>query len=164
MSRREKIYKLSTPIATIRTKMFIVSAKLENADSLIAQIRQEGLERLNRLCANNPQGGVPSYMSQIERVRDIFAGNEVYTPIPPGDSSAHRSLSDSNAQNQILRDSNAQNQEVRVICYDCRQELDNLPQFQIERHGGTITLCADCHEYEKHEIRWQNDGMFTFHD
>jgi len=63
MSGREKIYKISTPINTIRTKMSVVSAKLENAESLIAEMREEGLERLTHLCASNSRGGIPLYMT-----------------------------------------------------------------------------------------------------
>jgi len=93
-------------------------------------------------------------------VRDIFASNDVYDPVPPEFSRAHRSLSDSNAQNGEVRGLNTQNGEVRVICYDCRQGLDNLPSFTVERDSGTITLCADCHEDEQHEVQRLNEGRF----
>jgi len=82
MSGREKIFKLGTSIASIRTKLSIVSSKLENEESLLAQMTAEGLERLNHLCDNDIEGDHPTYMSQIEGVRDIFAGNEIYLPHP----------------------------------------------------------------------------------
>ena len=152
MSGREKIYKLSEPIASIRRKLSVVSAKLDNADSLISQMYEEGLERLNHLCANNPQGGVPLYMSQIERVRDIFARDEVYTPPPPGDSSAHRSLSSSNARIHESRGPNPRIQNARVICYHCRENITETAQFDAEVDGHPVKICANCHQPQERSL------------
>jgi len=142
MSGREKIFKLGTTVASIRSKLSVITSIMENEALLIAQMYEEGLERLNRLCDNNPVGGVPVYMSQIERVRDIFAR---YTPMPPGDMDTHRSLSDSNALIQEPRVLTPRIDDGRNYCYHCLEDITEKAQFDAEVDGHPVKICEDCH-------------------
>jgi len=79
-------------------------------------------------------------------VRDIFAGNEVYIPIPLGDSGTHRSLSDSNALIQEPRVLIPRILHPRIICYHCHEDITETAQFDAEIEGHPVKVCEDCHQ------------------
>ncbi len=112
---------------------------------MLGQMYAEDLERLNRLCVTNIEGGVPLYMNQIEGVRDIFAGNTIYTP-PPQDSMTHRASSEENPQSEDMRVDTPQNEEMRVgtvVCYHCRENIAGIP-IKIQIYGHTLQICSNC--------------------
>jgi hypothetical protein len=111
----------------VREKLSVVSEKIEHSDSLLAQMYEEGLERLNRLCVSiNPQDtesalDLPPYYPQLERVRGIFSGEiEHTTPVYHGISETHSDITDNNPNFQEIPDLNPNLTNIRVICDFCR--------------------------------------------
>jgi len=159
MAGREKIYKLGTSIHSIRAKLSIVRGKLDNPDLLTSQMYAEGLERLYRLCGSESEGGTHAYMSQLERVRYIFAGDEMHTPPSPPVSDPHIDLSEENPVNENHRGLITVNDESPVnrdVCYHCRENLADPDRFRTVIYGHEVYTCRECYEHEKGRTLQEN--------
>lgn len=105
-------------LASLKQKLSAISGKIENPDSLIAEMYEEDLNYLDHLC-DSGEGGVwgshlaPNQQNQLLNIQAIFGGATYHPYTPPSDET-DTSLSPTNRGNQEMPVLNRGIQETPV--------------------------------------------------
>jgi len=139
------------PPGELLHKIGVISSKLQNDDTFMAQMWEEGLNSLNHLSSlQNPREGEiyteDEDPSIVEPVLEVFR-NRTYISLSLADRNDDRQIPDETRRNGETTDSNRHYKNTtdnRFYCYHCRLDITDERQFHQQVDDQDVLVCAEC--------------------